>query len=377
MALYKTHQGWGIDWRDEFGIRPRRFVGQQQAARTLDARLRAHVSLPKARTKNFAQSLTLKCSHALEVWQASYAGSPRTKTHQAARISVLIRDLLDPHIANLTPKLSQAWSAKRSTEVAPCTRACYHLLIRRWLDSLVRNGCLPSNPASGLDTRCPKPRPCIVLTYEQEGMVLASVTERIRLKLVLALDTGARLGELHALRKNHFAAAQNVLTIWSTKTRTLRQVPLTARARAACTQLAAGCAPDALLFTYGSRPVKKGSDFLKKLWPRVGFRFRFHDLRHTFATRLAAVAPNPFVVSALLGHASRAAMTVLHHAALSQTTTLYVHPQLDELRRAIQAMEAANPQAAGHQADPSEPTTARPGPGIGPEKTGPGKEHQK
>ncbi len=345
MALYKTAAGWGIDWRDEFGIRHRRFVGQEAAAKALDSRLRENVSTAKAGAKNFAQSLTLKMSEALQVWQASYAGSPKTKTHQAARISVLIRDLLDPPVADLTPLLLQKWSSKRSTEVSPYTLACDHLLIRRWMDSLARNGFLPANPASGLDTRCPKPRPGIVLTYEEEAKVLASVTDRIRLKLILALDTGARLGELHALRKNHYAAAPNVLTIWSTKTRTLRQVPLTARAHKSLESLTQGCSPDALLFTYGSRQVKKGSDFLKKLWPRVGFRFRFHDLRHTFATRLAAAAPNPFVVSALLGHASRAAMTVLHHAALSQTTTLYVHPQLEELRQAIAAMERRNPNA--------------------------------
>ena len=289
--------------------------------------------------------------------------------------------MLDPPIADLTPLLLQKWSAKRSTEVSPYTLACDHLLIRRWMDSLVRNGFLPANPASGLDTRCPKPRPGVCLSHEQEAKLLASVTERIRLKLILALDTGARLGELHALRKNHFAAAENVLTIWSSKTRTLRHVPLTARARLACTQLAAGCAPDALLFTYGSRPVKKGSDFLKKLWPRVGFRFRFHDLRHTFATRLAAAWPNPFVVSALLGHASRAAMTVLHHVALSQTTTRYVHLQLDELRKAIAAMEVRqqteNTQAQSPQAQASERTTAHPGPENRPRKTGPGKEGRK
>jgi integrase len=62
----------------------------------------------------------------------------------------------------------------------------------------------------------------------------------------------------------------------------------------------------------------------------VGAAFRFHDLRHTFATRLAGVAQRPRLVQYLLGH----------HA--TTPTEKYDHPTQEETRAAIQAMDAAN-----------------------------------
>ncbi len=40
MALYRTAQGFGVDYRDEFGRRHRKFVGAEEAARRLDRLLR-------------------------------------------------------------------------------------------------------------------------------------------------------------------------------------------------------------------------------------------------------------------------------------------------------------------------------------------------
>jgi integrase len=104
---------------------------------------------------------------------------------------------------------------------------------------------------------------------------------------------------------------------------------------AALTEQCTHLAPDSLLFTYGGQPVKKGSDFLKKLWARVGFHFRFHDLRHTFATRLAAVCANPHVVRVALGHA----LSVFTDPSLPSVTGRYVHPGQEEIRQALYQME--------------------------------------
>ena len=69
-----------------------------------------------------------------------------------------------------------------------------------------------------------------------------------------------------------------------------------------------------------------------------------HQLRHTFASRLSAVAANPFVVVALLGH--KPFEMAWRGARFRLTTPLYVHPSLEELRGAMRSMEAANPNTS-------------------------------
>ncbi len=72
--------------------------------------------------------------------------------------------------------------------------------------------------------------------------------------------------------------------------------------------------------------MKKGGDVLKRIRNKSHVNFRYHDLRHTYATRLAEVASNPAITQYLLGHSPRT------------TTDLYIHPTLSECADAILRM---------------------------------------
>jgi len=58
--------------------------------------------------------------------------------------------------------------------------------------------------------------------------------------------------------------------------------------------------------------------------------FRFHDLRHTFATRLAEAGVDAFTLAVLLGHRTL------------EMTRRYTHPSDDSKRRAIVLLENYN-----------------------------------
>jgi integrase len=76
---------------------------------------------------------------------------------------------------------------------------------------------------------------------------------------------------------------------------------------------------------------------LKSEWRRaakaLGLDYRFHDLRHTRATRLLRSSGNLKLVQRLLGHAS-----------IETTAKFYAHAQLDDVRAALDA-EAPRPEA--------------------------------
>jgi len=82
--------------------------------------------------------------------------------------------------------------------------------------------------------------------------------------------------------------------------------------------------PDSRIFTYHNKPLRDIRTAFKNACKRAGIKgLRFHDLRHTFATRLILSGVDLATVSKLLGHSS------------IQMTMRYSHPTPEALKRAV------------------------------------------
>jgi integrase len=150
-----------------------------------------------------------------------------------------------------------------------------------------------------------------------------------------ALLTGCRYGELAAMRKGDFDPRAGTITIGHSKGGKPRHVALTDEGRAFFRQLAAGKAGTALLFERNGT-VKQATRQTPVETARVHWsksdQFRsmraacaaaniapaasFHELRHTYGSRLAKRGVPMGVIAAQLGHADTR-MTERHYAHLS------------------------------------------------------------
>lgn len=144
---------------------------------------------------------------------------------------------------------------------------------------------------------------------------IAKVKQAIQLRALftLALETGARLGELLALRWEEVDLPRQVMTLYGRELDGKRQLKNSDPYRYAPLSPAAVAALRSL-----PRPLKGGrvftawarSDSFTKQWQRVcGVaevkNLRFHDLRHEFASRMAPRV-EMHVLMKLLGHKSPA-----------------------------------------------------------------------
>ncbi len=78
------------------------------------------------------------------------------------------------------------------------------------------------------------------------------------------------------------------------------------------------------VFTFRGKPLKHIRTAFKNACNRAGIKnLRFHDLRHTFATRLVLAGVDLASVSKLLGHSS------------IQMTMRYAHPTPEVLKSAV------------------------------------------
>ena len=138
---------------------------------------------------------------------------------------------------------------------------------------------------------------------------LGTYTDHVTPLVLLALHTGMRRGELLSLRWSDWDRVAGVLHVRAAETKDLesRALPLNADARTVLETWRPVPAPEAEALIF---PGADGEEIgtVKTMW-RILMReakisrFRFHDLRHTFASWLVMAGVDLNTVRELLGHA--------------------------------------------------------------------------
>jgi integrase len=151
--------------------------------------------------------------------------------------------------------------------------------------------------------------------------------------VMLALATGARRGELLGLRWPDVDLQRGTLTFHETKNGERRAVPLTGQALALMQQHAKVRRLDtALVFpnATGGTPLKI-RDAFENAVERAGIAdFRFHDLRHTFASYLAMNGATLAEIAEVLGHKTLAMVKRYAHLSEAHTRTV-----VERMNRAV------------------------------------------
>jgi integrase len=233
-------------------------------------------------------------------------------------------------------RLATKTKAGKQRTVAAVNRELEKL--RRLLNIAEREGWILRNPMRSGDpliSVADERKRERILTREEEQRLLAACENRyqkhLRSILICALDTGMRRGEIFGLKWSDVDFEERVLTIraFNTKTMKERQVSLTTRLAIELEKLwdSSPKIKEELVFGFTNN-VKKSftSVRVKAGLPDI----RFHDLRHTAATRLvAAHLPLP-EVGRVLGHTQ------------ANTTYRYVNANIETTRRAAAALDAFN-----------------------------------
>ena len=161
----------------------------------------------------------------------------------------------------------------------------------------------------------------------------ASRTPHLYIVVMLALSCGARKTELVLLRWPDVNLKRGTLTFHETKNGERRTVPLTGQALSLMEQHAKVRRLDTMLVF----PNAEGKQFLRfreafeSAVERAGIvDFRFHDLRHSFASYLAMNGATLAEIAEVLGHKTLA--MVKRYAHLSEAHTRGV---VERMNRAV------------------------------------------
>ena len=166
---------------------------------------------------------------------------------------------------------------------------------------------------------------CRWLTVDEEQRLLASAAKHLRPLIAFAMDTGGRRSELLKLDWRNVDPERGFVTFTKTKNGEDRSVRLTDRAKRVLADL--GPKPEGAVFTFGGKRMKGVKTSFDTAREKAGIvDLRFHDLRHTFASRLVQQGIPLYEVMHLTGHKT------------FSMVQRYVHLAPDYQDRAIQAL---------------------------------------
>jgi len=195
----------------------------------------------------------------------------------------------------------------------PATLVRHLAVLKATFNRAKRLGLMKENPA-GL-VKPPKVNNVLVryLTAEQDTTLLAQLPVQYRPVVQVAINTGLRQGELLRLTWRDIDWNAGILTVQETKAGDKRRAPMNSTVLGVLTSLSARCAtqPTDQVFPHGDRYLRRAFERAVKA---AGLEpFRFHDLRHTFASRLAMQGANDRTLMALGGWKSPAILSRYAH----------------------------------------------------------------
>ena len=213
--------------------------------------------------------------------------------------------------------------------------------MRRMLNIAEREGWIIKSPFlkgdSLISVADEQQRERILSRVEEQRLLAACDTPKrnhLRALIIAALDTGARQGELFNLVWDNVDLEARTLRVTSYKGKTVqrRDVPITNRLLIELEKLRA------------TKPDASGDSLVFGITDNVKWSFRaarkeagledvrFHDLRHTAATRLIGLSISLAETGRILGHSN------------PQTTYRYTNLTVETVKRAGLALDAFNSQ---------------------------------
>lgn len=322
----------GKKWYYEFMINNNRYNGACKGATSQKNAItyenvvksdvmRGNLSLVKKKS-------TIKLSTMIQQYLDYSKINKSSYTHDKTYSKYWLAYFGDKFIADIKPIDIEGYKTYRHDKgIKPST-------INRELNSLskmfsiaVQNGYILINPKSHVKKlQIENKKPRVLSKAEEKRLFEATGEHWIKPILITALQTGMRKSEILGLRHDCVDFKKKYADILKTKSGKARQIPMSEKLYEA---LKSQPKINEYMFVNPITKNKHGnvhdvfSGFITKAKIK---NFRFHDLRHTAATRMVEHGIDLVVVKEILGHSN------------INTTMIYAHPVKEIMLKAVKVL---------------------------------------
>lgn len=333
MGLAKRGNTWWMSFMYHGQqIRRTTGTGDKRLAEAILSKVKVQIIEGRFFENQEAQERTL--AELMDRYASEHAARRANQRRELTSIQNLTGFFGNPKLDHITPKLIVAYKNKRYTDgVKPATinrelatlKKAFNLARREW------EWCT-DNPVSRVSMERENNTRDRWLTVEEEQRLLPAVSPWLRDVMVFALNTGMRMGEILALTWAGVDLFRRTVTVFRSKNGERRTIPVNSivldvlkRKHAVRSRITD------VVFHSQAGTVLDGSNIRRGLNVALKLAkiqdFHFHDLRHTFATRIVQAGVDLYKVQRLLGHKSPI------------MTQRYAHHYPESLREGVEALE--------------------------------------
>ncbi len=345
--MYKRANSWYSDFVHE-GKRYTKAWGaiSKTAAKEKDRKFRFEVHEGKHQLR--ARRITFDVFTEKYLEFAQLNKKPKSALRNSVSIDMLMPYFKGKLLKDIHPFLVEKYKKARKDEGRmPATINRDVATLKNMMNMAVEWGYLPFNPLSGVKQLKEDNEKMWVLTLEEEKRLLSECEKRPQKKKYLkdlvsaALNSGMREAELFNLKKADIHLRSNFLLVTNTKTHENRTVPLNETLKGV---LKRQLKENDSEYVFCNHKNKKLTVLTNAFWQaidkaelyrweenngqKVRVRFRFHDLRHTFGSRLGMKGVDLKTIMEIMGHKT------------PRTAMRYQHPSPDHKLKAVKSLDA-------------------------------------
>lgn len=300
MRIYQRGKIWYIDYVFQ-GKRFRKRIGQSRKIAELTLK---DIEVRIAKKEHLGIQETSKIL--FEKYSKEYLDFAKTnKSEKSYTLNITNMKSLnavfkDMYLSEIKPQDVEAYKAERIKTVQPATVNRDLACLRHMFNKAIQWGYLSSSPMKGIKLLKEPPGRLRFLSKEEVFRLLEILPEGTRIIVTFALNTGMRKSEILNLAWKDTDLKNRLVIVEKTKTNERRIIPMNDIVSNLLLKLSKSKKAEYVFSDEIKSNLRKSFEAgLKKAEIKD---FRFHDLRHTFASHLVMAGASLKVVQQLLGH---------------------------------------------------------------------------
>lgn len=332
MAIFEKHGKWYIDYYFR-GQRIRECVGASRklAKAALEARkgeiAQERFGLRKSKQRIRFESFSKDYLAFSKSYKRSYIRDTQHMGH-------LMKHFGQFYLDEITPLFIEKYKSVRVNQVKPATINRELACLKHMFSMAIKWQLAVANPVKEVKFFKEELPALRILTASERDRLIDECSDWLKPIVITALHTGMRLGEILQLKWQHVDLDLKIITVTKTKTQENRLIPVNSYLESILEAL-----PRTSRSVFPNKEGKAFNNIHKGFYAavrRAGIgHFRFHDLRHNFASQLVMEGIDLVTVKELLGHKQ------------ITTTMRYSHLSNEHKRSALERLQARY----GHQMD--------------------------
>lgn len=321
MRVYQRGKRWGVDFSYD-GKRIRRLVADTKREALLKLgkiveRIKAEEAggIPASASRTFVEF----AKEYLDFLKAEMTTANFQR--ESYKVKTLVEAFGNSTLDSITTIQIEQYKLQRRTKVKPASVNREIELLKRMFSRAIDWGYTNRNPARKVKLFKEPPGRIRYLTVEERRLLLEECQGMLKAIVLTALETGMRKGELQRLTWDVIDFERRTIKVIMAKNNESRILPISDILMPVLQNLYIKRRGEFVFSKPNGSPYGNWRKAFETAKEKTGIKdFRFHDLRHTFASYLVMAGVDIRTVQVLMGH--KTIQMTMRYAHLSQSHLL-------------------------------------------------------